>query len=138
MEQAQTILKCPFRSTLITRDFGCEYAHEVTHRDGPGIICGQMQSHQRCATLFDTLKQAALPLLDTVDDLNQMPASVISKIQYGGLQGLAQLLGQEPETVANINSLVESAFAKYQNMDGIDISSIAEVIRNCRLRKRRR
>ena len=138
MTQNPASLKCPFRNTLITRDYGCEFASEVTHRDGPGIVCGNEAAHQRCQEIFNSLKLAALPVLEVIDDLTQMPASVISKIQYGGLQGLAAMIDQQTESIDNINGLLKAVLEHYQALDAIDFNRAAVAIQDYRLRKRRR
>lgn len=138
MDQAQTMLKCPFRNTLITKDYACENAREVTHRDGPGIVCSQADSHQRCLEIFEALKNVGLTALDMPDDLTQMPASAISKIQYGGLQGLSDLINQKVDTVDNINALLSNVVATYGSIAAIDFSETSQTIQNYSLRKRRK
>ena len=133
----QNPLKCPFRQTLITRDFACELAKEVTHRDGPGIVCEQADAQRRCTAVLDAIKAAALPALEVVDDLTQMPASIMSKIQYGSLVALSEILNQSDQPVENINVLVQSAMEKYQTVENFDFDKIVPVIKDYRLRKRR-
>ena len=138
MEHQPPSLKCPFRHTLITRDFGCENGQEVTYREGPGIACADPDAHQRCTTLFDALKAAALPAFDVADDLTEMPASVISKIQYGGLVALSGLVQTQTDTISNINVLVISVMDKYKNVEQLDYDTIVPLMRDYRLRKRRK
>lgn len=138
MDKPPSILKCPFRNTLITRDYGCEYSQEVTHRDGPGIVCGDRQAYQRCIDIYTALKDAALPVMGQPDDPNLMPASVISKIQYGGLQSLSEMLGQKADRIENINAMMEALIEKFSGVAAIDLQKTAEVIQNYQLRKRRR
>jgi len=137
MDQNQTVLKCPFRNTLITKDYGCENAREATHRDGPGVICDQTEAHNRCVVLFEALKTATLPALNIPDDLTQMPASVIGKIQYGGLAALSEMLAQNHSSIDNINALIEAASNKYQNIKDFDFEKIVPVIINYKLQRRR-
>lgn len=130
--------KCPFRHPIITRDYACEFAQEVTFREGPGIACANPDSWQRCAALFKGLKSAALPAFDVPDDLTEMPASVISKIQYGGLAALASLLMVQEESINNINGLVDRAMETCNAVEQLDYDAIVPVIKNYRMRKRRR
>jgi len=130
-------LKCRFRHSLITRTFACELAHEIADRNGPGILCQQQKSHEHCCLLFDTLKAVALPVLGVPDDLAVMPASVITKIQCGGLIALSETIGKhEPST--NINALVESVFETYEDFNDLDFGPVVKAIMNYKLRKRRK
>jgi hypothetical protein len=130
--------KCPFRHTLITRDYACEKAQEVTYRDGPGITCTDEAAFQRCTELFEALKAAALPAFEVSDDLTEMPASVISKIQYGGLSALSLQTQENDAAISNINALVVTAMEKYGDVEHLDFDSIVPVIRDYRMRRRRK
>ncbi len=129
-------LKCRFRHSLITRTFACKLAHEIADRNGPGILCQQRESHEHCCLLFDTLKAVALPVLGVPDDLTVMPASVITKIQCGGLIALSQTIGKH-EPSENINALVESIFETYEDFNDLDFGPVVKTIMNYKLRKRR-
>ena len=141
MTQQHPQLKCRFRNPLITRAFACEFAHEITDRNGPGIICLNEVSHKHCSQLFDTLKAAALPILGMPDDLTMMPASVITKIQCGGLIALSDALEKQAlekhEPSENINALVESVFESYENLNDLNFGLIIQTIKDYKLRKRR-
>lgn len=102
--------KCSFSITLITEDFACEHAQLVSRRAGPDIACASEQASENCQQVFTQLKQVGLAAFDVEDDLLKTPASVFAKIQFGGLLGLAKLVG-ENETPAkkidNIFKLIE-------------------------------
>ena len=136
MAQQPLPLKCRFRNPLITRVFACEHAHEITDRNGPGIVCQLESAHQHCSLLFDTLKAVALPILGMPDDLTVMPASVITKIQCGGLVALSQTIGKH-EPSENISALVESVFETYEDLGDLDYGLIIQTIKNYKMRKRR-
>ena len=138
MENQPQQHKCPFRHPIITRDYGCENAQEVTFREGPGIVCVNNDSWQRCTVLFEALKSAALPAFEVVDDLTEMPASVIRKIQYGGLSALASMLNTQQDSIDNINDVVGCAIDTYGAVDQLDYEVIVPIIKNYRMRKRRR
>jgi len=101
--------KCAFAAPLITKQFGCRQALEVTRRGGPDIACQSETSHRRCVLLFDALKAAALPAMGHVDDLNITPASVYTKIQYGGLLGLQRQLDQALTVAVRIDDIDDLA-----------------------------
>lgn len=138
MDAPSQTCKCPFRHTLVTRDYGCEHAQEVTFREGPGIACTSPESWERCRTLFEALKAASLPAFEVADDLTEMPASVIGKIQYGGLAALAGLMPEAEKPLTNINALVEAVMDKYGAIEQLDYDAIVPIIKDYRMRKRRK
>jgi len=132
--------KCAFAAPLITRQFGCRYALEVTRRGGPDIACQSQESHQRCAMLFDALKTAALPAMGHVDDLNVTPASVYTRIQYGGLLGLQRLIERAPavtsSTVDDIDALAARLVAAYPDPATLPCQATVPDITAFKLRRR--
>lgn len=131
--------KCAFSSTLITNQFGCEKAEQVTRRGGPDIACTSDEAHHRCDKLFQQMKAAALPAFGVEDDLLSMPHSVLVKIQHGGLLGLQRLL--EPGTadsgaVQNVHALVDQAVGKYNHLDAIPCPALVQDMTSYKLRRR--
>ena len=132
-------LKCPFRTTLITRSFACEYASEVTRRDGPDIGCHSEANNKLCIDCFNEIKHRALPELGFSDDLTSMPASALQKIQYGSLVALhASVSGQtSAESIDNIGALIQSAYSKYQSLDKFPYEQCLDSIKNFKIKRRR-
>lgn len=129
--------KCSFAATLIGGDFGCAQAENVVRRGGPEIACRAEQAHLRCAALFDALKATALPSLGFQDDLSLTPNSVYQKIQFGGLNGLARLLG-ETGRIGDIEALVAHGLVRYGAAENIPCQEIVPDIEAVKLRSRRR
>lgn len=130
--------KCAFSNTLITGQFGCDKAEQVTRRGGPDIACTSEAAHQRCEKLFQQMKAAALPAFGVEDDLLSMPHSVLVKIQHGGLLGLQRLLGAAAgsEGVKNIHVLVDQAVEKYNHLDAIPCPALVQDMTGYKLRRR--
>ena len=106
--------KCPFSAPLITHQFGCRKAVDVTRRGGPDIACTDAAAARRCEALFARLKAAALPAFGVEDDLLSMPHSVLVKIQYGGPLGLQRLLGAAAaDQVEDLDRLVAVAETRF-------------------------
>jgi hypothetical protein len=130
---------CPFSTPIISHDFGCAHANEVTRRGGPDIACGMPDVQVRCESLFDALKLAALPEFGVPDDLTVMPHSALVKIQYGGLSGLLRLLDGVAGPVADVNALVERAVTHYSTLDAIPCGElVADITAHKLTRKVRR
>ncbi len=114
-------LKCAFSAPLITHQFGCSKAEEVTRRGGPDIACTDGAAAARCEALFARLKAAALPAFGVEDDLLSMPHSVQVKIQYGGLLGLQRLLGGSGvERVEDVDALAAAVAGKFGEVIPVD------------------
>lgn len=132
--------KCVFSATQITGQFACEKGQQVTRRGGPDIACTSEVVHQRCARLFQRMKDVALPAFGVEDDLLSMPHSVQVKIQFGGLLGLQRLLddgaADSPE-VKNIDSLIGRALEQYGGLEAIPCPAFVEDMISYKLKRRR-
>lgn len=130
--------KCAFSNTLVTNQFACEKAEQVTRRGGPDVACTSDAAHQRCEKLFQQMKAAALPAFGVDDDLLSMPHSVLVKIQHGGLLGLQRLLDGAAGSgdVKNIHALVDQAVGKYNHLDAIPCSALVQDMTSYKLRRR--
>jgi len=95
--------KCSFSITLITEDYFCEKAQLVTRRAGPDIACASEQASEGCKQVYSNLKEVGLPAFDAQDDLLKTPASVFTKIQFGGLLGLYKLIGEGDSSAIKID-----------------------------------
>jgi hypothetical protein len=131
--------KCAFSGALIGKQYNCQYALEVTRREGPSIACTSATMHQKCAMLMEDLKAAALPQFGHEDDLTQMPHSVLMKIQSGGLAGLQKhLQGASSVTVVdNIAQLVTDAEQRFGRLSAIPYGDFVQDIVEFKLRRRR-
>lgn len=129
--------KCAFSNTLITGQFGCDKAEQVTRRGGPDIACTSEAGHQRCEKLFQQMKAAALPAFGVEDDLLSMPHSVLVKIQFGGLLGLQRLVdGAGAADVKNVHALVDRAAGKYRDLDAVPCPELVPDMTGYKLRRR--
>ena len=132
--------KCAFSNTLVTNQFGCEKGEQVSRRGGPDVACTSAEAHRRCESLFQRMKQAALPAFGVEDDLLSMPHSVLVKIQFGGLLGLQRLQGadtDESTAVKNIHDLVDRAIGKHGGLDSIPCPAFVEDMTSYQLKRRR-
>jgi len=131
--------KCAFSQTLIGGQFACAHAEPVVRRGGAEIACRSADASQRCATLMQCLKDAALPAFGVEDDLLSMPHSVLVKIQFGGLLGVQRLLDatrSDADSVADINALVEQALDKFGALDAVPCAGIVDDMTGFKPRRR--
>lgn len=131
--------KCAFAGALIGKQYGCQYALEVTRREGPSIACTSEDMHDKCALLFKELKAAALPHLGYEDDLTQMPHSALMKIQMGGLAALQKhiLSASELTDVTNIAQLLGDAQQRFSDLHAVPCAQFVQDIADFKLRRRR-
>mgnify|MGYP001825440563 CR=1 FL=1 len=133
-------LICPFSAPLVAEDFACRHAEAVIRRGGTEIACHAGTSRARCIELHQAMKAVALAEQGYEDDLTQVPHSLLVKIQYGGLLGLQRLTGQGGETattVADIDSLVESARLRFGTVSDIPCTELCTDMTGYRLPGRR-
>ncbi len=135
--------KCSFAITLIKDDFACEQAQMVTRRSGPDTACASELGSQRCQQLYDELKAVGLPAFDAEDDLLKTPASVFSKIQFGGLLGLAKIIAQASSNesnivrVENIYQLLEQAVTRYESLSNIPYPELVNTMTAFKIKRKR-
>jgi hypothetical protein len=131
--------KCPYSGTLVSEHFACAMARTVVRRGGPEVACTSETGHKRCASLFQQMKQVALPVFGVEDDLLTMPHSVLIKIQHGGLLGLQRIMGEasgEASAVADIHGLCARAVARYQEVVGIPCDTFVQDMTAYKLKRR--
>jgi len=135
--------KCSFAITLIKNDFSCEKAQMVTRRAGPDTACASELGSQRCQQLYDELKVVGLPAFDAEDDLLKTPASVFSKIQFGGLLGLAKIIAKATSNesnivrVNNIYQLLEQAVSRYESLNNIPYPELVDTMTAFKIKRKR-
>lgn len=129
--------KCAFSHTLVAGSFGCSRASTVTKRDGPHTVCADGTAALRCAELFEAFKEAALPVFEVPDDLEQMPHSVPVKIQFGGLLGLQGALNPgDGGAIADIHALVGGALRYYGDIDSIPCADFTQIMTSYQVKRR--
>ncbi len=132
--------KCPFNQPLRSEAFGCVHARAITRRDGPDVCCTSQPAQERCSAVFELMKTSALPDFGVADDPQQMPYSVVVKIQFGGLLGLQRHLGvgsPDPHRVENIDALVQRAVAVHGSPAEIPYGDLIGDISAHKIKRRR-
>jgi len=139
--------KCSFAITLIKDDYACEKAQMVTRRAGPDTACASELGSQRCQQLYTDLKAVGLPAFDAEDDLLKTPASVFSKIQFGGLLGLANIIASdssnEPKSqsgltrVENIYQLIDQAVTRYESLSNVPYPELVDTMTAFKIKRKR-
>ena len=129
-------LKCVFPGPQISGVFACSQGRQVVRRGGAEIACGSEQAQRHCAQLFESLKAGALAHMQLEDDLLSLPHSVLLKVQYGGLLGLQQLIGDDSGSVADIHGLLDRLQERYGELDNVPCADVAPKIAAFKMRRR--
>ncbi len=133
--------KCSFSITLIKDDFACEQAQLVTRRGGPDIACSSEKASERCKKFFAEFKVVGLPAFDAEDDLLKTPASIFTKIQFGGLLGLAKVIVEdeaEIKKVDNINQLLKQSVALYESLNNIPYAELVGTMTEFKIKRNKK
>ena len=130
---------CVFALPQITEDFACQHGELVTRRAGPDVACHSETMCQLCSEVYEQFKVVGLAAFEYEDDLTQVPHSIWSKIQYGGLLGLQNLLGlpSPPAKVENIAAVIEQALQQYQQLEQLPYQDIVPAMQEYRIKRRR-
>jgi hypothetical protein len=134
-EREMTSPKCPFQAPIITGEFGCRHARQVTVRNAPQVHCAEPSALARCRAVYAQLKAIGLPALDAVDDLALTPHSTYLKVQCGGLLGLEALTDQAQ--VNDLDALLNATLGAAEIAGAIDWAALVPAIQGYRVRRRR-
>lgn len=130
---------CVFALPQIAEDFGCQHGELVTRRTGPDIACDSEQMCNLCREVYEQFKIAGLAAFEYEDDLTQVPHSIWTKIQYGGLLGLQHKLDMSSESarVENIAAVIELALTQYQDPEKIPCQEFVPAMQAYKIKRRR-
>jgi hypothetical protein len=122
--------RCVFEKTILTRKADCEFAGRFCIAEREGVACRHDEAHQRCSQTLEGMREKALFALRLTHLADQLPHGKEIKVQSGGLIGLHHLLEADatPDTIPNINALLEQAAQKYGGLDSLPYDEIVRWI----------
>jgi hypothetical protein len=132
-------LHCPFKKTLLSKEFACQCS-SITHLPtGCNIVCENDKACDDCNVLMTHLINAARFTLQFQPDTDSLTHGKLLKIQHGGLKGLEKLLQHHGEraTTQNISILVSSVEHYWKGFENIPYEKILKEISSHRNRQRR-
>ena len=130
---------CVFALTQVSNNFDCENGDLVTRRAGPDIACRSQKHQQICSCVYEQLKKAGLAEFEYEDDLEQVPHGIWSKIQFGGLLGLHELVANDgSEAIKNIVKTVERAIEQYGALEQIPYNQTLASMKKYKTRRRKK
>lgn len=131
-------IRCPFGDGIRSGELACPRAREVARRDGPGVACDDPAAQSACAALLEGMRAAGLAAFGADDDPARTPASVLLKVQVGGMRGLQGLLASGAGPVTDVGGLVSQAALRYGGVRGVPFAELAPEMLGCKLRRRGR
>lgn len=132
-------IKCPFSTLQAAGLSACGIADHVVRRGGSEYDCTREDAHRRCIALSRHLLAIGLPALGYEDDLGTTPKSAYDRALFGGLQGLATLMPDNPATLhaSNIHGLIEATLNAGQDPASLPSDVLVSAIENYRPARRR-
>jgi hypothetical protein len=131
--------RCVFEKAINARRCACIQAARFCLADREGVACKSNSANQMCTHLLDTLRRNARFSLHLTHAEGPLPHAKEIRVQVGGLLGLQQLIDPETNThdrVDNIYALTKSAFARYENLQGLPLDQIMQAIVSFRGRRK--
>ena len=132
--------KCPFQTPIIAGDFACRMGQMVTARNTPQVHCRSEPSLELCRQVYEHLKKVGLPAFGMEDDLVTTPHSIYQKIQSGGLLGLQELSGIQPEAegrIADLADLLEHVTDQCRSLDQLPYADLVPRMQAHQAKRRR-
>jgi len=122
---------CPYEKGILTNNCRCARAKRFCIAEREGVQCTSDAAQARCITLLETLRGQARFALKTTGSQAALPHSKAMRVQVGGLRGLAAALDPDdapPQTIDDIDGLIESAILRYGSLDALPFQTIVQQI----------
>ena len=122
---------CVFAKAILRRCCQCSRSQKLFIAEREAVACKSPGARQRCAEVLAILHEKAIFALRLPHAESILPHGKELKVQCGGMLGLQQALLPEQagaETVADINSLLESAIADYGSTEALPYSEVVKGI----------
>lgn len=126
---------CRFGKALLARFCECDRSRRHAIAEGESVSCTEPAAAQRCAALGDALRAASVFVLRAHPGA-ALPHAAELRLQWGGLQGLAQALGNPDASAVNVHALVALGEARFGAISALPYEQIVRAIAACRPRRR--
>jgi hypothetical protein len=129
---------CIFAKAILRRCCACSRSQKLFIAEREAVACKSPGGRQRCEEVLEVLRGKAAFALKMPAIEGPLPHAKELKVQCGGMLGLqASLRGEEEETVSDIHTLLENAFAEYGSAADLPYSEVVRTITAFQPRKRR-
>jgi len=131
---------CAFEKSILTNQCRCSQAERFCIAEREGVHCKQDESQHRCLEIIDILREQARFALHTNNQTRRtLPHGKAIRIQVGGMRGLSVLINPRqppPETISDIDSLLQDILVKFGDFEELPFSEIMQHISAYETRKR--
>ena len=132
--------RCVFEKTINSRRCTCSKSRRFHLADREGIACRSASGNAFCRELLDNMRSKARFALHLTSADGPLPHAREIKVQTGGLLGLQGLLHPEKsdaDNIENVIGLVDTALAKFGNLEDLPYDIIIQAIVKFEGRKKR-
>jgi len=131
--------RCAFENAILARRCDCKDAHRFNLAEREGIACQAKNHQKRCQNFLQQAREKALFVLKLTHLDAPLTHAREIRVQLGSLNGLSELLdGAEPDTITDVNYLLNRAEDKYVTMEEIPPEILVRAIMRLEGRKRNR
>lgn len=127
--------ECPFSKALLGSRAACSRARRYYLADREGVECSDAVARMNCSAYLAQVRSAAGPRLGGATPAGALPHGVAMKLQVGGLQGLAEALGEAGTD--DVAALVAAAVSREGGLDALPLDAIVEAVAAFEPRRRR-
>lgn len=131
-------IRCVFEKAINSRVCNCSKSTRFNLADREGVSCNEHAAQALCKQTLRALRGNARFALRQKSIQGQLPHNAEIKIQNGGVQGIAKVLGCEQTGVQDIYALIAHAVQQYRSIDRLPYSEIMQQVAAYQSRQKRR
>lgn len=123
--------RCPFEQAILTHRWNCSQAERWCIAERQGVLCRSKTARDPCLRLLGVLRQQARFALGHRDSATALSHARGTRLQVGGLRGLASALAAElplERAMADVLGLVQRAEACYPDLAELPLEPIIREI----------
>lgn len=128
--------RCVFEKALTNNACKCAYSRHFWLADREGYACRRPDFAVICVNFLSIMRQKSRFALKVQGDVDVLPHNMEIRVQVGGMQGLAGLLGTEAATI-DIRATLGEAVNLFGSIDSIPYTEIMPAVSAYRVRQRR-
>ncbi len=135
-------IRCVFEKAINSRTCNCSKATRFNLADREGVSCQSEAAQQWCSNVLYTLREKARFAIQQKMIDGQLPHNAEIRIQNGSIKGLVKILCGEESAESDLDendiyALLQSARAKYKNVENFPYSELMQQISAYKTRRAR-
>ena len=135
-------VRCEFEKALTNNQLKCSLANHFCLADREGYSCDSEESSKKCNKLLEKLRKKSSFVLKLQNVDSPLPHNMETRVQVGGITGLAKLVKTEVEAQAkplleDINGIIKQVVNQFGSLDDLPYSEIIQSVVQFQGRRRR-